>query len=208
VVDIITRIMSTSEYVVDRGIVRDGTTIHDVNPAMMIEKITRERIQESRYWKEECFGLDAATLCDRAVDLKYVGGQYGGNLSVCPFLCLVFKLIQLQPESAIIKEYLHQPDFKYLTAIAAFYVRLFFRPVDVYQLLEPLLNDYRKLRLRTNSGVQLYHMDEFVDDLLNKQRVCDTTLPRLPQRVTLEDTEQLEPRESILNSELEESDDE
>jgi len=28
------------------------------------------------------------------------------------------------------------------------YVRMTFRPVDVYELLEPLLKDYRKLRTR------------------------------------------------------------
>jgi pre-mRNA-splicing factor 38A len=40
---------------------------------------------------------------------------------------------------------------RYLRALAAFYVRLTFRAVDVYEILEPLLKDYRKLRYRNMS---------------------------------------------------------
>jgi pre-mRNA-splicing factor 38A len=40
---------------------------------------------------------------------------------------------------------------RYLRALAAFYIRMTFRPVDVYELLEPLLKDYRKLRYRNMS---------------------------------------------------------
>lgn len=35
---------------------------------------------------------------------------------------------------------------RYLRALAVFYVRMTFRPVEVYEILEPLLKDYRKLR--------------------------------------------------------------
>lgn len=38
--------------------------------------------------------------------------------------------------------------FRYLRALAAFYVRLTFDPLNVYEVLEPLLDDYRKLRFR------------------------------------------------------------
>lgn len=194
----------SSEYIVDRGIVRNGQTIHNLNPALLIEKITRERIFESIYWKEQCFGVDAATLCDRAADLKSIGGHVTSSQKICPFLCLVFKLIQLQPEEEIVLEYLRQPDFKYLTALAAFYIRLFYPSEKVFTLLEPLLADYRKLRLRTTSGTVLTHMDEFVDSLLTQPRVCDTTLPRLPKRIQLEDMEKLDgSRVSLLDSELE-----
>jgi hypothetical protein len=34
------------------------------------------------------------------------------------------------------------------------YMRLVGRPVDVYQYLEPLYNDYRKLRRRTTLGAR------------------------------------------------------
>ena len=37
---------------------------------------------------------------------------------------------------------------RYLRALTAFYIRLTFRSIDVYETLEPLLSDYRKLRVR------------------------------------------------------------
>jgi len=39
-------------------------------------------------------------------------------------------------------------SFRYLRALASLYIRMTFRAVDVYELLEPLLKDYRKLRER------------------------------------------------------------
>src|SRR5258706_13752231 len=41
-------------------------------------------------------------------------------------------------------------------------------------------------------------MDEFVDQLLTEDRVCDTILPRLQKREILEETEGLQPRRSPL----------
>lgn len=104
-------------------------------------------------------------------------------------------------------EYLNQTEFKYLSALAAFYVRLTFDSKDVFQTLEPLLADYRKLRRRTrDGGYSLTYMDQFVDDLLTKDRVCGTSLWKLPQRTILEDLGQLEVRESPLGEELDEID--
>ncbi|KAK9469278.1 Pre-mRNA-splicing factor 38 [Lipomyces arxii] len=189
----------------ERGLVR-GKEIHNQNPARLIEKIIRERIFESLYWKEQCFGLTAATLCDRAVELTYIGGQYGQQRPT-PFLCLAFKMIQLQPEPEIVEEYLKAEDFKYLRALAAFYIRLTYPPAQVYKLLEPLLADYHKLRLRNMNGFRLTYIDDYVDALLTDERVCDIALPRLPKRIVLEDMEELDPRESALGSELESEED-
>lgn len=153
----------------------------------VVEKIVRQRIYGSFYWKSECFGLNAATLCDRAVELTEVGGLYA-NQRPTPYLCLVLKLVLMQPEREIIEEMLYQPYFKYLTAVAAFYVRLCYVPKDVFELLEPMFADYRKLRFQRHSDVTLWHMDEFIDALLNQERVCDLALPRLPSRAQLEET--------------------
>jgi len=97
--------------------------------------------------------------------MKYVGGVYG-NQRPTEFLCLLLKLLQIQPEKEILVEYLRADEFKhaisfsdyvgfwlicfirYLRALAAFYVRMTFRPVDIYELLEPMLRDYGKLRMR------------------------------------------------------------
>ncbi|KAK7530154.1 PRP38 family-domain-containing protein [Phyllosticta citribraziliensis] len=192
-----------------------GTLIRGQNPALLFEKAVRDRITESYYWKEQCFGLNAATLCDRAAELSFVGGTYGGMGKPTPFLCLAFKLLQLVPDKEIILAYLNWPEdeggdaradedenqngeedapaqsgeFKYLRALAAFYIRLAWEPVEIYTTLEPLLADYRKLKRRTRDGFVLTHVDEFVDNLLTKDRICATSLWKLPPRTLLEDLE-------------------
>lgn len=95
----------------DRGYT--GSLIRGQNPALLMEKAVRDRITDSYYWKEQCFGLNEATLCDRAVDVTYIGGVTGTSQKPTPFLCLAFKLLQLCPERAIILEYLNNEDFKY-----------------------------------------------------------------------------------------------
>lgn len=70
--------------------------------------------------------------------------------------------------------------------------------MDVYQTLEPFLEDRRKLRRKGRTGTKLTFMDEFVDELLTKDRVCATSLWKMPKREVLEDLEVLEPRVSPL----------
>ncbi|RAL12710.1 PRP38 family protein [Aspergillus homomorphus CBS 101889] len=214
-----------------------GPLVRGVNPATLFEKAVRDRITDSYYWKEQCFGLNAATLCDRAVELTCIGGVYGVAEKPTPFLCLAFKLLQLNPSRDIILEYLNytdpgsdedehgsndeaggttatatpavvktQGDFKYLRALAAFYVRLTFPAADVYKTLEPLLLDYRKLKRRVRDSFTLTYMDQFVDELLTKDRVCGTSLWKLPARQQLEDLELLDERVSPLQAELDEMD--
>ena len=185
-----------------------GPTIHGINPAHLLDKPVLDRVVDSYYWKEQCFAINEETLCDRAVELSYIGGTYGQQKPT-PFICLCLKLLQLMPERPIILEYLRQTDFKYLTALAAFYVRITFEPAeDVYTTLEPLLGDYRKIRRRTrDGGYTLTYIDQFIHDLLTKDRVCATILPRLTQRTQLEDDGKLEERESPLGAELDEIDD-
>ena len=48
----------------------------------------------------------------------------------------------------IIREYIRQQDFKYIRVLGAFLLRLVGQPRDIYQELEPLLSDARKLRYR------------------------------------------------------------
>ena len=184
-----------------------GPQIHNQNPVHLLEKPIRDRIITSYYWQEQCFAINEATLCDRAAAMSFIGGTYGQQ-KPSPFLCLTMKLLQLMPERDIVLEYLHQTEFKYLTALAAFYIRLTFDSKDIFQTLEPMLADYRKLRRRArDGGYSLTYMDQFVDDLLTKDRVCATSLWKLPQRTILEDLGQLEARESPLGEELDEIDD-
>ena len=194
--------------------VKDAVTIKGTNPQYLVEKIiryvsisikyvylcphfvhSRSRVYDSKYWKENCFALTAELLVDKAMELKFTGGVFGGNIKPTPFICLVLKMLQIQPEKDIVIEFIKNEDFKYVRALGAYYLRLTGTSLDCYKYLEPLLNDYRKIRTQKRDGnFELSHMDEFIDQLLHDERVCDVQLPRLQKREILEETNELEPR--------------
>lgn len=89
---------------------------------------------------------------DKGTELRYIGGIYGGNTKPTPFLCLTLKLLQIQPEKDIIIEFIRQENFKYVRALGAYYLRLVGDSADVYKYLEPLYNDFRKLRRMNQMG--------------------------------------------------------
>ncbi|EZG60076.1 putative pre-mRNA splicing factor [Gregarina niphandrodes] len=176
-------------------------SVHGTNPQFLINQITRNRIYDSAYWKEYCFGLNAVTLLDKAAGLKYVGSVYGGNNKACPFLCLLLKLLQIGPSDSVVDEYMEQTDFKYLQALSAVYLRLTGSPERIYRKLEELYTDNRLLRLRLNNGsFKLFHVDEFIDELLHSNVCINIDLPPLPNRNLLEQnlSIRLEPRESMM----------
>lgn len=174
------------------------------NYQTLLEKPVRERITDSLYYKQECFALNAETMLDRAINVTFIGGTYGDAQRPSPFLCLIHKMLEFGMDGAmsddILREYLdHGGDkFKYLRALALFYIRLTRPAKQVYRWLEPYLEDKRKLKKRTRTGSSLTYVDEFVDDLLTKPRVCATTLWQMPSRAALEDFQDLEPRVSPL----------
>jgi pre-mRNA-splicing factor 38A len=182
------------------------------NPATIMEKPVRDRIIDSFFYKEQCFALNEADVVDRVVEhVRCVGGTEGVAQKPTPFLCLAFKLLQLAPSDAVLAEYLQLggEHFKYLRALACFHARLTRRAEDVHRLLEPFLEDHRKLKRMGRQGTTLTYMDEFVDDLLVKDRVCGTSLWKMPPRDVLEDLELLEPRStSDVEAMLEEEGDE
>jgi len=180
-----------------------ATSVHGTNPQFLVEKILRNRIYSCNYWKEHCFGLTAATVVDKAIELKYFGGTYGGNKKPTPFICLILKLLQIQPELEIIQEFIKNEDYKYVRILGAFYLRLIGKPVEIFSSLEPLYNDYRKARKRTDMGFVYTHVDEFIDELLHGDYSCDIALSFLPKRHTLEYQGLLGPRISALAEELE-----
>jgi len=183
--------------------VKDANTVKGTNPQYLVEKIIRSRIYDSKYWKENCFALTAELLVDKAMELKYIGGVFGGNIKPTPFICLVLKMLQIQPEKDIVIEFIKNEDFKYVRALGAYYLRLTGTALDCYKYLEPLLNDYRKIRQQKRDGnFELSHMDEFIDQLLHEERVCDVQLPRIQKRSVLEENNELEPRISVLEGDL------
>ncbi|KAL0348059.1 UNVERIFIED_CONTAM: Pre-splicing factor 38 [Sesamum angustifolium] len=114
-------------------------------------------------------------------------------------------MLQIQPDKEIVVEFIKNPEYKYVRALGAFYLRLTGTDVDVYRYLEPLYNDYRKLRLKLNDGkFTLTHVDEFIDELLTTDYSCDIALPRIRKRLTLEAIDSLEPRRSALEDDFEE----
>lgn len=52
--------------------------------------------------------------------------------------------------------------------------------------------------LMHSAGYYLTYIDEFVDQLLNEERVCDIILPRIPKREVLEENGEVTPRQSRL----------
>jgi pre-mRNA-splicing factor 38A len=114
-------------------------------------------------------------------------------------------MLQIQPSEEIIDEYLSDDcaDYKYLRALAAFYLRLTAKSPKLYRKLEPLLNDYRKLRVRNPDGsYTIIHMDEFIESLLNNESLFEVTLPALIKRKILEQNGEVEPRVSLLEADL------
>jgi len=189
--------------------VKDAQTIKGTNPQYLVEKIIRSRIYDCKYWKEECFALTSELLVDKAMELRYIGGVYAGNIKPTPFLCLTLKMLQIQPQKDIIIEFIRNEDFKYVRALGAYYMRLTGTSLDCFKYLEPLLNDYRKVRVQDREGkFHLSHMDEFVDRLLREERVSDIQLPRLQKRHVLEENNELEPRVSLLEADDFDLDDE
>ncbi|CAL8073467.1 unnamed protein product [Calicophoron daubneyi] len=183
--------------------VKDAHTVHGTNPQYLVEKIIRSRIYESKYWKEHCFALTAELLVDKAVELRYVGGVYGGNVKPTPFLCLALKMLQIQPDKDIVIEFIKQENYKYARALGAFYLRLVGESVEIYKYLETLYNDFRRLKFQDRMGsFSLIYMDDFIDSLLTEERVCDVILPRLQKRGVLEEANVLDPRQSLLNEDL------
>jgi pre-mRNA-splicing factor 38A len=56
--------------------------------------------------------FSAELLVDKAMELRFIGGSYGGNIRPTPFLCLILKMLQIQPEKDIVVEFIRNADFK------------------------------------------------------------------------------------------------
>ena len=165
----------------------------------LIEKITREKIYNTPFWKEKCFGISAESLVDLAAGLRSYGGAFEGAKKSTSFLCLTLKMLQIQPEHEIVLEFIKNEDQKYTRLLGALYLRLVGRPVEIFQYLEPLLSDFRRVRHQTREGrIGLDYIDVLVDELLHKDSFCGIVLPRIPRRHVLEGTGQLDSRTSGL----------
>ena len=191
--------------------VKEAVVVHGTNPQYLIEKMIRTRIYESRYWKEDCFGLSAADVFDKAIQLRFMGGVYGGNIKATPFLALTLKLLQIQPDKDIVIAFIGRfgEKYKYLRALGAFYLRLTASSLETWKYLEPLYHDFRKLRVMDRMGnFSVMHVDEFVDMLLREERVFDVILPRISKRRVHEEANELDLRTSALDQDLDQEEEE
>ncbi|XP_014232095.1 pre-mRNA-splicing factor 38A-like [Trichogramma pretiosum] len=180
--------------------------IRDTNPQDLVEKIVQSRILNCTFWKEECFGLTAALLVDKAIKLRFIGGVFGCNAQPTPFICLVLKMLQLQPEKDIIVEFIKNEDYKYVRALGAFYMRLTRTAFDCYRYLEPLQADYRNVCERNGEGeFKIITMDEFIDNLFKEERSCSVLLPRLQLRHDLEENNKIEPKVFVIDVDMHEN---
>ncbi|XP_051826251.1 pre-mRNA-splicing factor 38A-like [Antechinus flavipes] len=178
--------------------------VHRTDLQSLVEKIIRTRIYESKYWQEECFGLTDELLADKATELRSVGGVYGPNIQPTPFLCLTLKMLQIQPEKAVVVDFIRNEDFEYVRALGALYVRLTGTVSDCNKYLGPLLNDYRKMTIQNRNGdFELMRVNEFIHRLLHSERVCDIRLPQLQKRRVLKETGPLGLRINFLREETE-----
>jgi pre-mRNA-splicing factor 38A len=177
---------------------RDATKVRGADPQLFIEKLTRERIYQSRYWREHCFGVSIADVAGLASDLSHAGGLFGPARKPTAFICLVLKLLQLGPTREVVQEFFDQSHFKYAMLVAAFYIRIVGEAQDVFRTLEELLADYRKIVIRLDSGeFELSTVDQVVDNLLVDEDVFGIKLPRMQHRHVLTELG-MRPRVSAL----------
>ena len=167
-----------------------------------VELILRNRVFNSYYWKEKCFGLTSETIIDKILELKYIGGMNHSSNQPTDFICLFIKLLQLNPSEEIIDEYLSDPDLKYLRALTALFIRFAYPPSKIYTKLEKLYCDYKKLVILKSKGYAIIHMDEYIDSLLNEEHIFEISLPKIPKRNVLEENGELKPYVSVLENEL------
>lgn len=88
----------------------------------MVEKILRMKVYDSTYWKEHCFALTAEAVVHKAVDITSLGGTYGGARKPSKFVCLLLKLLQLQPDKDIIIEFIKNEDYKYVRVLGVYVI--------------------------------------------------------------------------------------
>ncbi|CAJ0950160.1 unnamed protein product, partial [Mesorhabditis belari] len=89
----------------------------------------------------------------------------------------------LQPDREIVMEFIKQDEFKYIRALGALYLRMVFPSLDtldIYNYLEPLYSDFRKLRVMNHMGSRI----------------------RIDKRIALEEIAAIEEYKSPLDEDL------
>ena len=179
------------------------------DPHNLIPHIVRDKVYSSRYWKEQCFALNAESILDAARYLDSIGFMHGCLNKPTAFMCLLAKLLQISPTIEIVKAYLfhsggvpandpavQRKDLRYVRALAAAYLRMVGNAVAIYTHLEPLLADYRKVLVHTPSGkFERISMDQWIEVLLKSdgEAVYGMIFPQVSKRKDLESRGEIGP---------------
>ena len=193
---------------------RNAIRPHGTDPQALIPQIVRDKIYSSRYWKEQCFALNAESIVNKAFVLDHIGFCFGGLNRPCPFLCLLTKMLQISPGIDVVKAYIEYSegkpsnlihdqthDFRYLRALAIAYLRLVGSPSTIYASLEPMYSDYRKLNVLTPAGTwEFITIDMWVEVLLNQvnEPIHGFLFPTLTRRSVIEARKEIGPYVSPL----------
>ncbi|RLV96198.1 Pre-mRNA-splicing factor 38 [Spathaspora sp. JA1] len=179
-----------------------------LNKGYLIEPIIRHRIQDSIFYKQYLYLSNEATLLPIITEhVQYISGMDSSGRP-SPFICCLLRMLELEPSSDMIDTYLTQlgfNEFKYLTALTLIYIRLVYSSEIIYEKFDRYFQDFRKLRIKLKSPIfnevklpityGLTYFDEWVDDLLTKERVIDIILPRLMPRIKFVENGVLPPRQ-------------
>lgn len=182
-----------------------------LNKAHLVEPIIRHRIQDSLFYKQHLFSTNELSIVPVIVrEVQYIGGtDSSGRPS--PFLCCLLRMLELEPSDEILSLYLRQNgynEFKYLTALALLYSRMVCGPATVFALFDEYISDYRRLRSRLKVPqfvndlpvhYKVIHMDEWVDQLVESDRVVDLAMAYLVPRQTLVQKGEVSAREYVVS---------
>lgn len=168
-----------------------------LNKSYLVETIIRHRIKDSIFYKQYLYLTNEQTILPVIIKhVKYIGGLDSNNRP-SPFICCLLRLLEINPSSDIINLYLTQLEFKYLVCLALLFIRLTRSSQEIYSVFDNYWTNYSKLRtlLQTPEFINgmpinysVTYMDQFIDDLLRKQRVVDLILPRVEKRSKLVDS--------------------
>ena len=160
-----------------------------VPPSQMlgcIDPITKEKVVRSLYWTQRCARLDVLGVCEAAIDLQFVGGVVGEYRTPTPYLCLLYRLLELGPTTETIEAMWKQEVHKYLRVMALHYARLVAskKPHGAAEaktmLAEVMEADYRKIKSRQLDGkFVLVHVDEVCELLLNERDWFGINIPAM-----------------------------
>lgn len=145
-------------------------------------------------------------VVEELIDLPFVGGLTGPQCKAERFLCLIFRMAQIQPSPSLVLAMLRQDVHKYLRVGALVYIRMFGSSSMLHEARKIGLDDYRKIRvygfadnlsgvsvesqgfsLLSTAAAQLHHQQEILFGR-KKRRRSDDGLSFFPLPREVEDT--------------------